>query len=709
MQPDRTALLDPPAARAHPGARRRDGHDDPAAQARARPSFVAASTVTSTTSRATTTCSALTRPEIVATIHDEYLEAGADIIETNTFNATGIAQADYGMAGRVREMNRAAARHRARMRRRLDRAHARPAALRRRRAGPDQPHRVDLARRQRSRRAQRQLRRAGRGLRRGRGGPGRGRRRHPARRDHLRHAERQGRAVRDRGALRAPGPAAAADRLRHDHRRLRPHAVRADARGVLELGAPRAAARGRPRTARSGAALMRPYIEEIARVADTFVICYPNAGLPNPMSDTGYDETPEQTSAAARRLRAERLRRTSSAAAAAPRPRTSAPSPRRCVAAAARGAACRNWRRRPRRFRRMAARHSSPRCAHAAPAHRRARCCIDPSRTTAHVTHHAPRRPRTAQHRRRLAVRQRRRAHQRHRLARVRAADPRRRLRRRGRGRAPAGGERRADHRRQHGRGDARLEGGDGALPEPDRRRTRHRPRAGDDRLVEVGGDRGGPEMRAGQADRQLDLAQGGRRGVPAPGDAGAPLRRRGRSSWPSTRRARPTASSARPRSAAAATTCWSTGSAFRPRTSSSTRTSSPSPPASRSTTTTRSTSSRRRAGSGEHLPHAKVSGGISNVSFSFRGNDAGARGDPHRVPLPRDPRRPDDGHRQRRSARRLRRTRSRTARACRGRGAQSPARRDRAAGRPSPRRSRRRAGRSSRTWPGAAAAWRSA
>ena len=46
-----------------------------------------------------------------------------------------------------------------------------------------------------------------------------------------------------------------------------------------------------------GAALMRPYIEDIARVADTFVSCYPNAGLPNPMSETGYDETPEQTSA----------------------------------------------------------------------------------------------------------------------------------------------------------------------------------------------------------------------------------------------------------------------------------------------------------------------------------------------------------------------------------------------------------------------------
>jgi 5-methyltetrahydrofolate--homocysteine methyltransferase len=45
-----------------------------------------------------------------------------------------------------------------------------------------------------------------------------------------------------------------------------------------------------------GAALMRPYIEELSRITDTFVSCYPNAGLPNPMSDTGYDESPEETS-----------------------------------------------------------------------------------------------------------------------------------------------------------------------------------------------------------------------------------------------------------------------------------------------------------------------------------------------------------------------------------------------------------------------------
>ena len=57
-------------------------------------------------------------------------------------------------------------------------------------------------------------------------------------------------------------------------------------------------------------------------------------------------------------------------------------------------------------------------------------------------------------------------------------------------------------------------------------------------------------------------------------------------------------------------------------RTSSSTPTSSPSAPAWRSTTITPSTSSRRRAGSKQNLPHAKVSGGVTNISFSFRGNN---------------------------------------------------------------------------------------
>ena len=42
-----------------------------------------------------------------------------------------------------------------------------------------------------------------------------------------------------------------------------------------------------------GAKEMRPYIKELSRVADCYISCYPNAGLPNPLSPTGYDETPE--------------------------------------------------------------------------------------------------------------------------------------------------------------------------------------------------------------------------------------------------------------------------------------------------------------------------------------------------------------------------------------------------------------------------------
>ena len=45
-----------------------------------------------------------------------------------------------------------------------------------------------------------------------------------------------------------------------------------------------------------GGELMRPYVAELAKICDCGVSCYPNAGLPNPMSDTGFDETPDITS-----------------------------------------------------------------------------------------------------------------------------------------------------------------------------------------------------------------------------------------------------------------------------------------------------------------------------------------------------------------------------------------------------------------------------
>jgi 5-methyltetrahydrofolate--homocysteine methyltransferase len=52
----------------------------------------------------------LTRPDIILDIHRQYLEAGADIIETNTFSGTSVAQADYGLEGIIPELNEAAAR-----------------------------------------------------------------------------------------------------------------------------------------------------------------------------------------------------------------------------------------------------------------------------------------------------------------------------------------------------------------------------------------------------------------------------------------------------------------------------------------------------------------------------------------------------------------------------------------------------------------------
>ncbi len=52
----------------------------------------------------------LTRPDVIRDIHDSFLAAGADILETNTFNSTAISQADYGMEGLVRELNEVGAR-----------------------------------------------------------------------------------------------------------------------------------------------------------------------------------------------------------------------------------------------------------------------------------------------------------------------------------------------------------------------------------------------------------------------------------------------------------------------------------------------------------------------------------------------------------------------------------------------------------------------
>ena len=200
----------------------------------------------------------LTQPKAIEDIHADYLRAGADIVATNTFSSTSIAQADYDLSGIAYEMNREGAKL---ARAAADAGHrrGRQAALRRRRHRPDQPHRLDLAGRLQPRLPRRHLRRSAHRLWRADQRPARRRRRPAAGRNHLRHAQRQGGALRDRRNRGSARHRRARDDLRHHHRQIRPPAVGAIAGSVLEFGAPRQADHHRLqlRARRRGSA--RPY------------------------------------------------------------------------------------------------------------------------------------------------------------------------------------------------------------------------------------------------------------------------------------------------------------------------------------------------------------------------------------------------------------------------------------------------------------------
>ena len=87
----------------------------------------------------------LSRPEAVRDIHLAYFRAGADIVSTNTFSSTKIAQADYGMEDIAYELNQAGSKL-AREAAVACRKRRRQAPLRRRCARSDQPDRIDFAR-----------------------------------------------------------------------------------------------------------------------------------------------------------------------------------------------------------------------------------------------------------------------------------------------------------------------------------------------------------------------------------------------------------------------------------------------------------------------------------------------------------------------------------------------------------------------------------
>ena len=237
----------------------------------------------------------LTRPDVIRDIHDQYLAAGADIIETNTFGATSVAQQDYGLGALARDMNVAAAR--------IARQAADAAST------PERPRFVAGALGPTPRTAS---------ISPDVNDPG-------ARNtsfDELRDAYlEQAEGLLEGGCdlflvetifdtLNAKAAIFALDELMESRGERLPVIVSGtvtDASGRILSGQTVAAFWHSVRHARPlavglncalGAALMRPYIEELSKVAaDTWISCYPNAGLPNPMSETGFDETPEVTGA----------------------------------------------------------------------------------------------------------------------------------------------------------------------------------------------------------------------------------------------------------------------------------------------------------------------------------------------------------------------------------------------------------------------------
>jgi 5-methyltetrahydrofolate--homocysteine methyltransferase len=236
----------------------------------------------------------LTRPDVISDIHEKYLAAGCDLIETNTFGATTVAQADYDMQDLAREMNVQSAK--------LARAACDKFST------PDKPRFVVGALGPTPKTAS---------ISPDVNDPG-------ARNvsfEELRAAYyEQVEALFEGGAdvllvetifdtLNAKAALFAIDEFFEASGERLPLIISGtvtDASGRLLSGQTVTAFWHSVRHARPlavglncalGAALMRPYIQEMARVAgDTFISCYPNAGLPNPMSETGFDETPEVTS-----------------------------------------------------------------------------------------------------------------------------------------------------------------------------------------------------------------------------------------------------------------------------------------------------------------------------------------------------------------------------------------------------------------------------
>ncbi len=238
----------------------------------------------------------LTRPEIIRGIHAAYLEAGADIIETNTFNATRIAMADYGMEGLVHEINVAAARL------------AREVADEYEAKDPGKPRFVAGVLGPTNRTATISPDVNDPGFR-------------NVTFDELVAAYAEATDGLVQGGvdlilietifdtLNAKAAVFAVQDYFQRHGLRLPIMISGtitDESGRTLTGQTAEAFWNSLRHAEPlsvgfncalGADKLRPYVEEIARKADVYVSAHPNAGLPNPLSETGYDETPEHLAA----------------------------------------------------------------------------------------------------------------------------------------------------------------------------------------------------------------------------------------------------------------------------------------------------------------------------------------------------------------------------------------------------------------------------
>ena len=235
----------------------------------------------------------LTQPEIIQSIHEAYLDAGSDIIETNTFGATEIAQEDYSMADLAYEMNLASAKL---ARQAVDKFSTKDKPRFVAGAVGPTPKTASISPDVND----------------------------PAARnitfEELKNSYfNQVKALVEGGVdiilvetifdtLNCKAALFAIETYFEENKIRLPIMLSGtvtDASGRILSGQTVAAFWNSVRHAKPltiglncalGAALMRPYAEELSNIADTYICIYPNAGLPNPMSDTGFDEKPKDTS-----------------------------------------------------------------------------------------------------------------------------------------------------------------------------------------------------------------------------------------------------------------------------------------------------------------------------------------------------------------------------------------------------------------------------